>query len=437
MDAETTPVAPGTHERTRLPAREVTATIACHPDLRRIGEMATFDDRALAVGISRHAPRFGQSPDAGEALADRFVSRTPTRFLRRGADLEVRVAGRVEREGRPLPDGALLSAAELARGVWLTLGERVALFLREAPQAAWGVLPEVGGTSPAIRRVHEAVLRMSRLDGAVLVTGPVGSRREAVCQAIHRRSSRADGPFVATRLLPDTSIPALLDRARRGTLVLVEPAGVPLALLQAIEAGDPAAPRILVIAESPDALAVELRTRFPDHVALPSRLPVEDGIAHFGSALVERLVELGRDGLIERESPWLSPEDVMALPAEPDGGWRAIAAFAHRIAVESPDAHAVLPAPPTAPSLEAERDALIQLLEPHRYRISVAARAAGISPNTLRRRMHEAGMAVASELTDAQVRAAERRTGGDVEAMARELRVSVHGLRIRWAELKG
>ena len=69
------------------------------------------------------------------------------------------------------------------------------------------------------------------------------------------------------------------------------------------------------------------------------------------------------------------------------------------------------------------------------YRISVAAKAAKLSPNTLRRRMRDAGLPVASDLTDAQVKAAAKETGGDVASMARLLRVSVHGMRLRWAEL--
>lgn len=435
MDNETTPAFAATHERAQPLGRAITLTIANHPDLRRIGQMACLDDRELAAGICRGTPHFGTAPGHGHPLDDRFISRTPTRFIRQGGDLDVRVRGRVHRNGRALQDSALLTAAELAQGVALTFGDRVTLFLREGPRVSWGKLEAVGGTSPEFRQVHEAVLRSSALDGAVLVCGPIGSRRAAVCRALHDRSARAEAPFVEaqTTEAPD----ACIARARSGTLVLLDldETGLSPEWLSRIERTRDV--RILATTAVPTTLPLALRSAFRDHIVLPHRLPVEDRFVHFGRALVSRLDAIDRTSLVYREPPWMGPDVTDALLERSwTGGWHEVATFAHRIAMESPDERAVLPAVPIESTLQAERDALYSLLAPHAFRISVAARSAGMSPNTLRRRMHAAGLPIASQLTAAQIDAAAERTHGDLEAMARELGVAVHGLRMRRAALE-
>jgi hypothetical protein len=82
-------------------------------------------------------------------------------------------------------------------------------------------------------------------------------------------------------------------------------------------------------------------------------------------------------------------------------------------------------------ALDANR--LLELLEEHDYVQHRVAKALGISYATLDRRLKELGVNRATDLTDAAVAAARERTGGDVEKMARLLRVSVRGLRLRLA----
>ena len=53
------------------------------------------------------------------------------------------------------------------------------------------------GRSAAIRSVLEVVERVAPTDATVLVTGETGTGKELVARAIHDRSERADGPFVA------------------------------------------------------------------------------------------------------------------------------------------------------------------------------------------------------------------------------------------------
>jgi two-component system nitrogen regulation response regulator NtrX len=55
---------------------------------------------------------------------------------------------------------------------------------------------EIVGESPAIRELLEVIDRVAPTGARVLIAGPNGSGKELVARAIHRRSPRADAPFV-------------------------------------------------------------------------------------------------------------------------------------------------------------------------------------------------------------------------------------------------
>jgi two-component system response regulator HydG len=56
---------------------------------------------------------------------------------------------------------------------------------------------EIIGTSEAIKRMCEIVGRVAQTETTVLVTGESGTGKELVAHALHARSARASGPFVA------------------------------------------------------------------------------------------------------------------------------------------------------------------------------------------------------------------------------------------------
>ncbi len=127
------------------------------------------------------------------------------------------------------------------------LGQEVTrLRLAVGPQARFD---EMIGDSEAMKRLCSLVARVATTDATVLVTGESGTGKELVARALHARSDRASGPFVAiscaampAHLLESelfghekgaftdarTSRPGLLTSATGGTLFLDEIGEMPL-----------------------------------------------------------------------------------------------------------------------------------------------------------------------------------------------------------------
>ena len=73
------------------------------------------------------------------------------------------------------------------------------------PTPPAGVAADLIGDAPAMQPVFRAIGRLKRSDVAVLLSGETGTGKELVARALHRHSTRADGPFVA---LNAAAIPA-------------------------------------------------------------------------------------------------------------------------------------------------------------------------------------------------------------------------------------
>ncbi|HEY6560266.1 MAG TPA: sigma-54 dependent transcriptional regulator [Polyangiaceae bacterium] len=65
---------------------------------------------------------------------------------------------------------------------------------------------EMIGDSPAMRKVNDLILRVADSDANVLITGESGCGKELVARALHGRSTRNEGPFVAVNCaaVPET-----------------------------------------------------------------------------------------------------------------------------------------------------------------------------------------------------------------------------------------
>jgi DNA-binding NtrC family response regulator len=68
--------------------------------------------------------------------------------------------------------------------------------LREELSARYG-FSEIVGISPRLQSVFRTMSKLAPVDATVLVEGESGTGKELVARALHRRSGRAQGPFVA------------------------------------------------------------------------------------------------------------------------------------------------------------------------------------------------------------------------------------------------
>jgi two-component system response regulator HydG len=119
---------------------------------------------------------------------------------------------------------------------------------------------EILGSSPAMFKMTELVTRVADTETTVLITGESGTGKELVAKALHAKSGRKDGPFVAINCaaMPESLLeselfghvkgaftdarnarPGLFIRASKGTLFLDEigemPAGMQAKLLRALQ----------------------------------------------------------------------------------------------------------------------------------------------------------------------------------------------------------
>jgi two-component system response regulator HydG len=79
-------------------------------------------------------------------------------------------------------------------------------------------IADLVGTSSAMQEVYSLVTRVADTDSSVLVTGETGTGKELVARALHERSRRRTGPFVAINCaaMPDTLLESELFGHARG-----------------------------------------------------------------------------------------------------------------------------------------------------------------------------------------------------------------------------
>jgi two-component system NtrC family response regulator len=75
------------------------------------------------------------------------------------------------------------------------------------------------GTSPQMQRLFNSVRKVATTEAPVLLLGESGTGKEMVAQAIHRRSARKDGPFVAINCgaIPETLLESELFGHEKGS----------------------------------------------------------------------------------------------------------------------------------------------------------------------------------------------------------------------------
>jgi two-component system nitrogen regulation response regulator GlnG len=469
----------------------VTLTIVAHPDPARVGEMAAIEFGApRRVALSRREPLFAAAGAVGRPLEDLHLSRSPVHLSFATGDFPVWS----EPTDASSQIRALHGTASRAWFVTLAgrIGLLVEPVLRpSAPRERHGLL----GVSVGIEQLREHIDVAATSELSALLCGETGTGKELVATAIHAASPRRQRPLVTVNLsaIPESTAASQLfghargaftDAARAhdgyfvqadgGSLFLDEigeaQVSMQVQLLRALEQREiqPIGGRVrtvdvrVIAATDADLTAAVGAGRFRRALLfrlqglvvplLPLRERPADIAVQLVHFLAQALQALGRaDRLCMRswqESPWLDLPTVEAALTHRWAGnsreLRATASQAALLGVNKPQVtlttRATMPSPhpspppsppPVEPGVRLTEVAVREALATHGYAVRSAARALQIAPNTLYARMDELGIPRAGELSNSALASARALAGDDLEAMARQLGVSLHGLKRR------
>ncbi len=201
-------------------------TILWHPNPFRIGERTVFTKLSAQspTPVSRLEPDFiAPHHTTRRPLADPYMSRQPIQF---SVDKKGRIHidrgnsnTSVEVNGAPVQTGVVIAPEELEPGVVLLLAKRVVVLfhLQSPPQKR---LPELGliGESRGLLKIKQEILKVTELQGPVLLIGESGTGKELVARAIHQLSNRQERPFLSINMgaIPANLAASELFGAKRG-----------------------------------------------------------------------------------------------------------------------------------------------------------------------------------------------------------------------------
>jgi len=182
--------------------------IAAHPDRSRIGERAALIDLNSEGSdyLSRVKPEFAKNGNAGRALLDEFISRSPIIFQREsGGRIKLKAHSTkttVTIAGRGVQDEYILKESDLDNGVVIGLNHRIVLLLKLLPLQDSSVDDNdvLFGISSDIRAIRDRVSQLAGMDLPVMIRGAAGVGKQQAAFAIHQASERREQPFISVNL---------------------------------------------------------------------------------------------------------------------------------------------------------------------------------------------------------------------------------------------
>lgn len=201
--------------------------------------------------VGSHAIALGEPRTVGAALqcelvvADKTVSRLHVALDPRPDGLWVRD---LESSNGTYINGVKITEARAPTGSTIRIGMTdmtVVYGHSEPPPEPWrselAAFGDLEGWSASIRSVFAKLSHLASTETSILIEGEPGTGKKALARAIHDASSRSGGPFVVVECagLPRPSqlaeaLDEALTQAEGGTLVLDEPAELPLAIQHAL-----------------------------------------------------------------------------------------------------------------------------------------------------------------------------------------------------------
>jgi two-component system nitrogen regulation response regulator GlnG len=455
----------------RPSGRALGARIMCHPDLRRVSELALLFDAEQPgkVELSRGTPSFrdGTGEERGP-LATLHVSRRPL-SIERDADLGCRLSApahvRVSVDGQALDGARSLSRQQLQAGVSITLGRAVALWLGEVEVGTAPQLDALHGVSAVAAALKRKLAQLGPLHAPVLLLGPSGSGKHTVASVLHRLAGhrpeqlrwllRGAAPRVqssegacATMCIDELSELSAPQRAELVRMMdeaeLAQRAGM-------------AAPRVIAVSTQslPELQRRSSRDgligRFTHVVPMPTLDERREDVAElFVSFLRDALVRFGAEArlapALDTAQPFLPAALMLAVVRSAwPGQLRQLRNFAETLALASHELAQIEPAawlpllspPPEQRSDPAaiDDDAIRAALAACDYNVSRAARQLHVSKSWLHPRLARSKLLPrARDLSAESIERALLASSGVAEAAA-ALRVSRHGLLLRMRSL--